>query len=80
MRLIRLLLPALILTAGCTSPPYSKPGQELAPIDADYTDCYTQASLTANTPPFPDAPLRVVDKEADACMKGRGYQQHFRLF
>ncbi|MHC1710805.1 MAG: hypothetical protein AB9872_01440 [Solidesulfovibrio sp.] len=40
----------------------------------DYVDCYSQASLTANTPPFPASPLRVVDREADTCMTARGYQ------
>ena len=75
-----ILLSALVLTAGCTTPPYSKPGQELAATEADYTDCYSQASLTANTPPFPDAPLSVVRAETDACMTQRGYQRHLRLF
>lgn len=79
-RIVPLLLLALALAAGCTRPPYSKPGQELAGIEDDYTDCYSLASLTANTPPYPASPLREVDNEADACMKARGYQKHFRLF
>lgn len=74
------VLLVLALASGCTRPPYSDPGKDLAAVDADFTDCYSRASLTANTPPFPDSPLRAVDSEADACMKARGYQEHFRLF
>jgi hypothetical protein len=75
-----LVLLALTVSAGCTRTPYSSPGKDLGAVDDDYTDCYSQAALTANTPPFPDSPLRVVDREADACMTGRGYQSQFRLF
>jgi len=78
--LFPLFLLAVVLTIGCTRPPYSKPGQELSAIDNDFTDCYSQASLTANTPPFPESPLQTVDNESDACMIKRGYQSHIRLF
>lgn len=75
-----LTLLALVLASGCTRPPYSNPGKDLSDVDNDYTDCYTLAALTANTPPYPDHPLRVVDQQADTCMTSRGYQKHFRLF
>ncbi|WP_300156026.1 hypothetical protein [Solidesulfovibrio sp.] len=74
---------ALLLASvacGCTRPPYSSPGKDLAVMEEDYTDCFTKASLTVNTPPFPDSPLRQADKDTDACMLERGYQRHLRLF
>ena len=79
-RFIPLLLLALALAAGCTRPPYAKPGAELSAVEDDYTDCYSQASLAVNTPPFPDRPLSVVDSDADACMKERGYASKIRMF
>ena len=78
-RIIPLLLLALALAAGCTRPPYAKPGAELTAVENDYTDCYSKASLDVNTPPFPDRPLTVVDQDADACMKERGYVPKIRL-
>jgi hypothetical protein len=68
------------VASGCTNPPYSSPGKELDAVNNDFTDCYTQASLKANTPPYPDSPLRVVDKETDACMQARGYKGHLWWF
>jgi hypothetical protein len=73
-RIVMLALLTLIMAAGCTRAPYSSPSKDVGTVDMDYTDCYSQAALTANTPPFPDSPLRVVDNEADTCMKARGYQ------
>lgn len=78
--LIFLALLTALLSTACTRPPYSSQGKDLADVDADFTDCYTQASLTANTPPYPDSPLRAVDSKADDCMASRGYQKHFRIF
>jgi len=68
------------LGMGCTRPPYSSQGKELAAVEADYTDCYTLASLATNTPPYPNSPLWEVDRQTATCMTGRGYQKHFRLF
>ncbi|WP_029461172.1 hypothetical protein [Solidesulfovibrio alcoholivorans] len=80
MRRTVLLLALLVsLAAGCTKPPYASPGKDLAVLEEDYTDCFTKASLTVNTPPFPDSPLAQADKDTDACMKERGYTQHLRL-
>jgi len=78
-RVIPLLFLALVMAAGCTRPPYAKPGVELTAVEDDYTDCYSKASLDVNTPPFPDRPLTVVDQDADACMKARGYVPKMRL-
>jgi len=75
-----LILLTLTVAAGCTRPPYSSPNKDLDAINNDYTDCYSHAALTTNTPPFPDHPLQVVDRDADACMTARGYQPHLRLF
>jgi len=77
---IALALLTIVLSLGCTRPPYSSQGKELAAVDADFTDCFTLAALAANTPPYPDAPLRVVDQKTDGCMTERGYQKHLRLF
>jgi hypothetical protein len=71
---------ALTVAAGCTSPPYTGPGKDLATLENDHTDCYSQAALTANTPPYPAYPLREVDRQCDTCMDGRGYQKQFRPF
>ena len=75
-----LALLALVMASGCTRPPYSSPGKDLDAINNDYSDCYSRAALTANTPPYPEYPLSLVDHEATACMTDRGYQSHFRLF
>jgi hypothetical protein len=77
---VLLVLLALALASGCTRPPYSSPGKDLDAVENDYSDCYSQAALTSNTPPYPDSPLRVVDRETDACMTARGYTGHLRLF
>ncbi len=79
-RMYLLALLALAFSAGCTRPPYASPGKELIDVEYDYTDCYSKAALAANTPPYPDCPQNVVDKETDACMTERGYQHHWRLF
>lgn len=79
-RIVPLLLLALALATGCTRPPYAKPGVELSAVEEDYTDCYSNASLAVNTPPFPDRPLTQVDIDADACMKARGYVSKIRLY
>jgi len=79
-RVFFLALLTVILGMGCTRPPYSSPSKDLAAVDADFTDCYTLASLATNTPPYPNAPLWEVDRQADACMTTKGYQKHFRLF
>jgi len=79
-RIVSLLLLSLALAAGCTRPPYAKPGTELSAVEDDYTDCYSNASLAVNTPPFPDRPLTQVDRDADACMKERGYVSKIRVF
>lgn len=79
-RIFPLLLLAALAAAGCTRPPYTAPGKDLAEVNNDYTDCFTKASLTVNTPPFPDAPLAQADKDSDACMTERGYQRHWQLF
>jgi len=73
-RIAFLALLSLVVAAGCTRAPYSSPSKDLDAVNMDYSDCYSQAALTANTPPFPDSPLRVVDREADTCMTARGYQ------
>ena len=78
-RTVFALLVVVGLAAGCTRPPYSKPGTELVTVENDYTDCFTKASLNVNTPPFPDSPIGQRDKDTDACMKERGYQYHLRL-
>jgi hypothetical protein len=64
---------AILLMAGCTKPPYRAPDKSLAQLNGDYTDCYSQASLTANTPPYPDNAFRTVTDQTDQCMKARGY-------
>jgi len=79
-RIFLLVLFALTLAAGCTRPPYSSPGKDLATVEDDYTDCFSKASLSVNTPPFPDGPIRERDTQTDACMKEKGYQSHMRLF
>lgn len=79
-RFVPLLLLALSLAAGCTRPPFAKPGAELSALEGDYTDCYSKASLLVNTPPFPDRPLSVVDSDADACMQERGYAPKIQMF
>ncbi len=80
MRRILLLLALLVsLAAGCTKPPYASPGKDLAAVEEDYTDCFTKASLSVNTPPFPGNPVAQSDKDADACMKERGYTPHMRF-
>lgn len=78
-RILPLLILALALASGCTRPPYAKPDAALPAVEDDYTDCYSKASLDVNTPPFPDRPLTVVDQDADACMKARGYEYKMRL-
>ncbi len=75
-----LILLSLFAAVGCTRPPYSSPGKELAAVEADYTDCFTEASLSVNTPPFPDSPLGEAASETDSCMRDRGYAYHMRLF
>ncbi|MEA4857010.1 MAG: hypothetical protein AAGU21_00110 [Solidesulfovibrio sp.] len=81
---MRRILPLLVLlvsvAAGCTRPPYAAPGKDLTAVNEDYTDCFTEASLTVNTPPFPAAPLRQRDKETDACMVERGYTWQWLVF
>lgn len=79
-RIIPLLLLSLALATACTRAPYAKPGAELSAVEDDYTDCYSKASLAVNTPPFPDRPLTQVDREADTCMKERGYASKIRIF
>ncbi|EHJ46924.1 hypothetical protein DFW101_0908 [Solidesulfovibrio carbinoliphilus subsp. oakridgensis] len=79
-RILFLILCVLALASGCTRPPYSSPGKDLATVEDDYTDCFSKASLTVNTPPFPDSPLRERDTLTDDCMRERGYNSHFRLF
>ena len=81
MRPVLLLaLLALTLATGCTRPPYTGPGKDLAAVENDHTDCYSRAVLAVNTPPYPDRPLWAVDRECDACMAARGYQKQFRPF
>ena len=75
-----LLVLALALAAGCTATPYAKPNQDLAAVNAEFTDCYSDGALKANTPPYPDRPLAAVDDAADTCMKQRGYQPEHRFF
>ncbi len=79
-RIPLLILFVLTLAAGCTRPPYSSPGKDLAAVEDDYTDCFSKASLTVNTPPFPDRPIKERCVQTDACMQERGYKHHFRLF
>lgn len=69
---LAVLFSALIF-ASCTKPPYRAPDKSLAEMTGDYTDCYTQASLVANTPPYPDSSSRVIHEYTDQCMKSRGY-------
>lgn len=64
---------AILAAAGCTKPPYTAPDKDLAQLNGDYTDCYSQASLVANTPPYPDNIPRTITEQTDACMKSRGY-------
>lgn len=81
MRRIPLLFLCLLtLAMGCTRPPYSSPGKDLATMEDDYTDCFSKASLSVNTPPFPDNAIRERGVQTDDCMRERGYQSHFRLF
>ncbi|MGD9610966.1 MAG: hypothetical protein AB7U59_16295 [Desulfovibrionaceae bacterium] len=79
-QLLFLVLLTLAVAAGCTRPPYTAPGKDLASLENDHTDCYTRAVLKVNTPPYPDHSLWDVDRECDACMAARGYQKHFRPF
>ena len=78
-RIVLLLALLASLAAGCTKPPYASPGKDLAVVEEDYTDCFTKASLSVNTPPFPDSPVAQSDKDTDACMKERGYTPHMRF-
>lgn len=71
--LILVFLCAAFFMVGCTKPPYRAPDKSLAQLNGDYTDCYSQASLTANTPPYPDNLFRTVTEQTDQCMKSRGY-------
>ncbi len=70
---LAVLFAAAMVLAGCTQPPYRAADKSLAERNGDYTDCYTQAALTANTPPYPDSPTRLVSEQTDQCMKARGY-------
>lgn len=76
---VLLVLLALAVACGCTRPPYSSPNKDLTAVDKDFADCYSQAALTANTPPYPDSPISKVHEETDTCMTGRGYQGQLRL-
>lgn len=78
--IVSVFLLALALAAGCTSPQYAKPNQDMAALEADFTDCYSDGALQANTPPYPDSPIAAGDKATDACMLTRGYEHHLRLF
>jgi len=64
---------AILLMAGCTKPPYRATDKSLEQLNGDYTDCYSQASLTANTPPYPDNLSSAITAQTDQCMKARGY-------
>lgn len=76
---VLLVLLVLAVTCGCTRPPYSSPDKDLAAVENDFTDCYSRATLTANTPPYPDSPISVVHDETDTCMTGREYHRQLRL-
>lgn len=79
-RVLFLALLTVSLGLGCTRPPYSGQGKDMAAVDADYTDCYTLAALAINPPPYPDSPSWEVDRQTTTCMTSRGYQKHFRVF
>lgn len=79
-RIVPLLLFLGVVAAGCTRPPYAAPGKDLTAVNEDYTDCFTKASLTVHTPPFPSSPVSQADKDTRACMEERGYQHHWQPF
>jgi len=74
-RTLLVLAAAAFLFAGCTKPPYYGPDKTESQVMADYTDCYSKASLEANTPPYPDDVKSATTDKTNECMTSRGYKK-----
>ncbi len=72
--IVAVLLVSACFVLGCAKLQFSNGQNNMIETEADYTDCYSKASLGAFTPPYPEDSASTINSESQACMESRGYQ------